>query len=294
MTNEADVQVTVQTAPLEGVQGKPKSFGGRWTYGIVIVAFLFVLMPFLFWHATWFGRPMNDAQIARAMEDRKHPREIQHALTQIEMRMEARDPSVRRWYPVLVKMAVDPVDEIRVTDAWVMGQDAKSEEFHVALVKMLADSNPMVGRNVALSLVRFGDDAGRAHLVAMLRPYPMPSPLAGKLETRLKPGDVVNPGTMVAHIEAGGKSEEVRANVPGTLDRWLAANGTEVAAGAPLVALAPSEGMVWEALRALYIVGRAEDLPDVDRYARGVDGMSPRVGRQAVATSNAIRGRAAK
>jgi hypothetical protein len=211
MTNEADVQVTVQTAPLEGVQGKPKSFGGRWTYGIVIVAFLFVLMPFLFWHATWFGRPMNDAQIARAMEDRKHPREIQHALTQIEMRMEARDPSVRRWYPVLVKMAADPVDEIRVTDAWVMGQDAKSEEFHGTLLKTLADSNPMVERNAALSLVRFGDDSGRAHLVAMLRAYPMPSPLAGKLETRLKPGDVVNPGTMVAHIEAGGKSEEVRS-----------------------------------------------------------------------------------
>lgn len=293
MTNEANVQVMVQTAPLDGVHGKPKPFGGRWTYGIVIVAFLFVLMPFLFWHATWFGRPMNDTQIARAMADRKHPREIQHALTQIEMRMEARDPSVRRWYPELVKMAADPVDEIRVTDAWVMGQDTKSEEFHGALVKMLADSNPMVGRNAALSLVRFGDDAGRAQLVAMLRPYPMASPLAGKLETRLKPGDVVNPGTMVAHIAAGGKSEEVRATMPGTLDRWLAPNGTEMASGAPLVALAPSEGMVWEALRALYIVGRVDDLPDVDRYARGVDGMSPRVGQQAAATSKAIRGRAA-
>src|SRR5262249_51014406 len=102
MTNEADVQVSVRTTPLDDAPGKGKPFGGRWTYGILIVALLFVLMPFLFWHATWFGRPMNDGQIARALADRKHPREIQHALTQIEVRMEARDPSVRRWYPELV------------------------------------------------------------------------------------------------------------------------------------------------------------------------------------------------
>jgi len=293
MTTDANVQVTIHTdPPLETPQGKAKSFGGRWTYGIVIVAFLFVLMPFLFWHATWYGRPLTDAQIAKAMADRKHPREIQHALTQIEMRIEARDPEVRRWYPQLVKLASDPVDEIRVMDAWVMGQDTASEEFHHALAQMLADPNPMVERNAALSLVRFGDDSGHAQLVAMLRPYAMPSPVAGKLETRLKPGDVVNPGTMVAHIESSGARQEIRATVPGTLERWLAANGTEVVAGQPILTLAPSEGMAWEALRALYIVGRAGDLPDVDRFTRGVEGMSPPIGQQALATSREIRARA--
>jgi biotin carboxyl carrier protein len=268
-----------------------KSFGGRWTYGIVIVAFLFVLMPFLFWNATWFGRPLTDAQIAKSLADRSHPREIQHALTQIETRIEARDASVRRWYPDMVTLASDPVDEIRVTDAWVMGQDNTSPEFHRALLNLLADPNPMVQRNAALSLVRFGDDSGHARVVAMLRPYAMPAPLAGTLETRLKPGDVVNPGTLVAHIESAGQRREVRATVPGTLDRWLAPNGVAVSASQPILTLAPSESMVWEALRALYIVGRAEDLPDVDRFARGADGFSPQIAQQAQATSRAIRSR---
>jgi biotin carboxyl carrier protein len=255
------------------------------------MAFLFVLMPFLFWNATWFGRPLTDSQIAKALADRAHPREIQHVLSQIETRIEGRDPSVRPWYPDLVKLAADPIDEIRVTDAWVMGQDNTSQDFHVALKNLLADPNPMVQRNAALSLVRFGDDSGHAQLVAMLRPYNMPSPLTGTLKTRLKPGDVVNPGTLLGHIESDGQSREVRATVPGTLDRWLAATGAPVSAGQPLNLLAPSADMVWESLRALYLVGRTEDLPDVDRFTRGVEGFSPQLAQQAQATSRAIRAR---
>jgi biotin carboxyl carrier protein len=273
-------------------ESKPRaSFGGRWTYGILIVAFLFVLMPFLFWNATWFGRPMNDAQIAKALADRTHPREIQHALAQLETRIETRDPGVKQWYPQIVTLAADPVDEIRVTDAWVMGQDNTSDEFHHALSQMLNDPNVMVQRNAALSLVRFKDDAGHLQILAMLRPYEMTSPLTGTLDTRLKPGDIVNPGTMVAHIEANGKKNEVRATVPGTLIRWLAEDHANIAAGQPLVALGPSEGMVWEALRALYIVGRSEDLPDVEQVARAAYGSSPQIGQQAQSTARAIRDR---
>ncbi|MGH9744654.1 MAG: hypothetical protein ACRD59_00915 [Candidatus Acidiferrales bacterium] len=273
---------------------KPRpSFGGRWTYGILIVAFLFVLMPFLFWNATWFGRPMTDAQIAKALADRTHPREIQHVLAQLETRIEAQDPRVKQWYPQIVALASDPVDEIRVTDAWVMGQDNTSEEFHRALIPTLNDSNVMVQRNAALSLIRFKDDSGHAQILAMLRPYEMPSPLTGTLDTRLKPGDVVNPGTMVAHIEAGGKRTEVRANVPGTIIRWLISDHGNVAAGQPLVALAPSEGMMWEALRALYITGRPEDLPDIEQVARAVYAASPQIGQQAQSTARAIRDRSA-
>jgi biotin carboxyl carrier protein len=267
------------------------SFGGRWTYGILIVALLFVLMPFLFWNATWFGRPMNDAQIAKALADRSHPREIQHALAQLETRIETRDAGVKKWYPQIAARSTDPVDEIRVTDAWVMGQDNTSEEFHRALLPMLKDPNVMVQRNAALSLVRFKDDSGHAQILAMLRPYEMPSPFTGALDTRLKPGDVVNPGTMVAHIEANGKRNEVRAAVPGTLIRWLVADHANATAGEPLVALAPSEGMMWEALRALYIVGRSEDLPDIEQAARAVYGSSPQIGQQAQSTARAIRDR---
>lgn len=271
---------------------KPAAFfGGRWTYGVVALALLFVLMPFLFWNATWFGRPLTDSQITKALADNAHPREIQHALTQIEGRIERGDPSAKRWYPQLLALAAHPVDEIRLTDAWVMGQDATSADFHRALLKLVADPQVMVERNAALSLVRFGDSSGHGAIVAMLRPYDMPSPAAGTLETRLKPGDIVNPGTLVAHVTSGGQRREVRAQVPGTLEAWRVPNGANVAAGQPLVTLAPSEGMVWEALRALYLIGRAGDLPDVDRFVRGADAMAPRIAQQAQATARAIQSR---
>jgi biotin carboxyl carrier protein len=272
-------------------ESKRPPLAAKWTFAILILAFLFVLMPFLFWNATWFGRPLTNEQIGKALRERSHPREIQHALTQIEARIEAGDPTAQQWYSQIVRLAGDPIDEIRVTDAWVMGQDNKAPEFHTALLKSLADPNPMVQRNAALSLVRFGDDSGHAQIIAMLRPYAMPSRFAGKLETRLKVGDVVNPGTMIAHIESGAQPSEVRANVPGTLGRWLVANGGTVTAGQPIVAIDPSESMEWEALRALYLVGRAEDLPDIDRFARGGEGVSQQVIRQAQATEQAIRSR---
>jgi len=267
------------------------SFGGRWALGIVALAFLFVLMPFLFWNATWFGRPLNDAQISKALADHAHPRDIQHALTQLELRIEAGDPSVRKWYPQIVHLAADPVNEIRITDAWVMGQDNTSEDFHQALVKLLSDPNVMVQRNAALSLVRFKDDSGHAQIVAMLRPSEMSSPFDGKLLTRLKPGDVINTGTMVAHVESAAGKREVRSNVPGTLDRWLVANESNVTAGQPILSLLPSESAVWEALRALYLIGTTDDLPEVAHFARGVDGMSPQIGQQAQATMKSINER---
>lgn len=270
----------------------PKSFGGRWALAIVVLTLAFVIMPFLFWNATWFGRPITDAQIAKALADRSHPREIQHVLSQFETRIERGDTSVRKWYPQMVALSKDPIEEIRVTDAWVMGQDNTAPEFHQALLPMLNDPNPMVQRNAALSLVRFHDDSGHAQIVSMLQPYVMNAPLAGVLSTRLKSGEVVNPGTLVGHIELAGKSNEIRAEVPGTVDHWLVKDGATVSPGQPILALSPNESMAWEALRALFLTGRPEDLPYVNAFVRGTDGMSPQVAVQAHATARAIQDRA--
>ena len=282
------------TAPANPSQ-KP-SFGGRWTYAILIVAVLFVSMPFLFWNATWFGRPMTDAQIAKAFQDRKHAREIQHALTQIEQRIEAKDPSARQWYPQMVTLASDPLPEIRVTDAWAMGQDNTAPEFRAALQKMLADSDPMVQRNAALSLVRFGDASGHAIILSMLAPFTATAPDAGILRERLKPGDTVNPGTMFAHIEvsaANGSSQsrEVRSQVPGTIGSWTVADKSTVTQGQPIVLIAPSQDMVWEALRALFLIGQPDDLNAIAPYAHGAEGMPPQIQQQANSTIEQIHAR---
>src|SRR6266478_854970 len=119
-------------------------------------AWLIVLMPFLFWWNTWFGRQLSDKQLIEYLQDDRKPRHIQHALVQIGERVARHDASVTRWYPDVVRLASYPIEEVRNTDAWVMGQDASSTGFHEALLKMLNDPSRMVCGNAALSLVRFG------------------------------------------------------------------------------------------------------------------------------------------
>jgi multidrug efflux pump subunit AcrA (membrane-fusion protein) len=193
-----------------------------------------------------------------------------------------------------VKSAAQGSDELRVTAAWVMGQDNQSPEFHAALLKQLTDANPMVRRNAALSLVRFADAAGHDVIAGMLAPYEMLAPRSGTLVTRLKPDDMINPGTLVAHIAVAGASAEVRSEVPGTIRQWTVSDGTSVQSGQPILIIDPSPEMVWESLRALYLIGQTSDTPAVDRYARGIVGMAPQIQQQAMLTAKAISTRITK
>src|ERR1700747_3281492 len=144
-----------QTAP-----SRPMSARNRFFF--FLVAWLIVLMPFLFWWNTWFGRHLSATQISEYLSDNKHPRHIQHALVQLGERMERRDLSAAKWYPELVRLSSYPVEEVRNTDAWLMGLDTSYAAFHETLSKMLQDSSTIVRGNGALSLVRFGDALGRA------------------------------------------------------------------------------------------------------------------------------------
>lgn len=263
----------------------------RWTYYVLALAFLFVLMPFLFWRATWFGAPLTDQEIRRDLSDSKNPRATQHALSQVEAAVRAGNPAARQWYPAIVQLAQSPVEQIRLTAAWVMGQDNHDADFHRTLLQMLNDPDPMVARNAALSLVRFADDSGHAQIVAMLQPYALTAPATGRLRTRLKIGDVVNPGTLAASIEAPSGAREVRAVVPGTLSSWTVADKSSVALNQPIAWIDPAEDMVWEALRALFLVGTPADLPNVERYVRPVEGMPAQIQKQAQLTAEAIRRR---
>ena len=189
-------------------------------------------------------------------------------------------------------LAAHQLPELRGMAAWAMGQDNQSPDFHATLIRMLTDLDPMVRRNAALSLVRFADAAGRPELIHMLRPYQLAAPTAGRLQPRLKLDDVVNPGTLLARIApAENEVFEVRSPLPGTLEAWLAAANEGVQAGQPILRLAPAPEQVWEALRALYLVGEEEDLADVERYARGVSGMPERIQQQAARTAARIRSR---
>ena len=253
---------------------------------IALFAFLLVLLPFLFWYGTWFGRKLTDAQIGSYLADTSKPRHAQHALVQIGERM-GHDPHVSRWYPAVVELSGSPLLELRQTSAWIMGQDHTYAPFHEALLKLIHDPQPMVRRNAALALSNFGDPAARPELLAMLRPSTVTAPAAGTVHYRLKLGEFVNPGTLVAHVGA----IEVRSPLPGEVRDLSRSAGATVAAGDPIVELSADKDHVWEALRALYSIGTKEDLDEIRRYVRGAPGMPEKVQEQALLTVQAIQAR---
>lgn len=266
----------------------------RWLLVVVGLTVLAIVVPFLFWHAEWFGTPLSNAQIGRYLRETSDPDQTQHALSQVADRIVRGDPSVARFYPEVAWLANSSVPQIRETAAWVMGQDNTAPLFHHTLLGMLHDSQPLVRMNAALALVRFGDSAGHAEILQMLSGKPLLAPQEGVLKRMMDVGQSVVSGSVVARILTDGTTLEVRAVSPGSLARWTAADGARVEAGQPLAVLAPNSQMAWEALRALYLIGTPEDLAAIGPYARGVAGMPPEVAEQAGLTMEAIRKRASQ
>jgi hypothetical protein len=256
-----------------------------------VTAWLICLMPFLFWWNTWFGRKLSDQQLTEYLHDAKKPRHIQQALVQVGERITRQDAASKQWYRELVRLAADPVEEVRNTDAWVMGQDTSGAGFHEALLKMLADPSPMVRGNAALSLVRFGDATGRPQILALLQPAQINSPQSGRIVDSDRPGTPVHQGGLIAKLEYGhGQIAEIRSPIPGRI-RSVAGTGATIAAGAEVAVVDPANQQVWEALRALYIVGQPDDLPAIRPYERDLPVISNDVRQQAAETEQAIRKR---
>jgi hypothetical protein len=281
------------TEPMAGTSRNPKRSMSR-AQKILFFAtgWLIVLMPFLFWWNTWFGRHLSDQQLTEYLHDDKKPRHIQHALVQMGDRMAHSDAAAKQWYPELIRLAADPIEEVRNTDAWVMGQDTSGAGFHETLLKMLADSSPMVRGNAALSLVRFGDATGRPQIVALLQPAQISAPIDGRIIDADRPGTAIHQGGLLAKLSAtaGGVPIEIRSPIPGRI-RSVSQPGANVAAGAEVAVVDPGTEQVWEALRALYVVGQLDDLPAIRPYERDLPDISNDVRQQAQETEKAIQGR---
>jgi hypothetical protein len=258
---------------------------------ILIVAVLFVAATFLAWYFSWFGRGLSDADITRYLADEKNPRHVQHALLQVQQRMERGDPSAKNWYPQLVALSGNPETEFRLTVAWLMGFDNKAPEFHDALLKLLKDTEPIVRRNAALALVRFEDSSGREELVSMLRPYVLKAPADGVVESSMHEGSTIARRTLLARIqEPDGKVVEVRSPLPGRIEKIAKPNGSQVKRDEDLLTINSDEQSVWEALRGLALVGTTEELPLIQSYANSND-VSKRVKEQANLTAQAVNRR---
>ena len=258
---------------------------------ILILAGLFLAATFLAWYFTWFGRELSDADISKYLADEKNPRHVQHALLQIQQRIERGDATSKTWYPQLIALSGSPETEFRLTVAWLMGFDNNSPQFHEALLKLLNDSEPIVRRNSALALVRFNDASGREELVAILKPYAVKANASGVIASSLQEGATVARTTLLARIgQTDGKIVELRSPLPGRIDELLKANGTQVTDGDEVLTLNSDENSVWEALRGLSLVGSAEDLPAIESYANSTS-VSGKIREQAGLAAKAIQTR---
>ncbi len=241
-----------------------------------LTAWLIVLMPFLFWWNTWFGRQLSDKQIGEFLNDEKHPRHIQHALVQLGERMGRHDASVQPLYSELIRLASHPVEEVR--------------------------PSPMVRGNAALSLIRFADASGRPYIVALLQPARIVAPSAGRVTDTDKVGTPIHQGGLIAKLQVdrsavasqnGQQTTEVRSPISGRIRTLSVAAGAAVAAGSEIASVDPGDEQVWEALRALYLVGQPDDLSAIRPYQRELPEISGRLRQQALLTEKAIRDRAA-
>jgi biotin carboxyl carrier protein len=304
---------------MTGVSRRPSNI---W---LIIVASLFIIVPFLTWYFTWFGRELSDEKIVEYLADEKKPRNIQHALTQIESRMEKNDPAVKKFYPRILELAKSPTGEVRKTVAWVMGQDNTSEDFHRALVSLLSDTEPLVRRNAALQLVRFTgangqpDASGRPELRVMLQPFEVKSPMNGTIVSILPVGSELRAGALLARIRVtsppsslithdsspitssaspdtrkptpvtiSGDVQEFRSPVDGQI-ALAVKEGETVTTAQTLATLKPDKASISAALRALAYVGTAEDLPLVESLSQTSG--ETEIANQASTTAKSIRSR---
>jgi hypothetical protein len=282
----------IPAPPVNDVQARKPGMSRTQKLLFFLAAWLICLMPFLFWWNTWFGRKLSDQQLTEYLHDTKKPRHIQQALVQVGERITRQDAAAKQWYPDLVRLAADPVEEVRNTDAWVMGQDTAGAGFHEALLKMLSDQSPMVRGNAALSLVRFGDATGRPQILTLLQPARIASPESGRIIDSDRAGTAIHQGGLIAKLEYGqGQIAEIRSPIPGRI-RSVAGTGANVTAGAEVAVVDPANDQVWEALRALYLIGQPDDLSAIRPYERDLPDISNDVRQQATETEQAIRKRA--
>ena len=282
--------------PIEDDQFSPAPRSGpsrKYPWAILVVVVLFVVIPFISWYGSWFGRPLSDSKMTEYLHDQDKPRNVQHALAQLGNRIIDRDQTVKQFYPDIIAVSQHPQAEVRMTAAWVMGQDNANEEFHSALRPLLKDTSPGVRHNAALGLVRFGDASGRPELVAMLEPYSVRSDSPGLVELIIKDeGVAVAANGPLARVKQDdGKTVEIRAPEAARVESVVVANNSRVEAGTEVMVLSPSTEQVWEALRALFLVGVPEDIPYVQRYVRPTTTMPDNVPKQAASTIEAIRAR---
>jgi hypothetical protein len=174
---------------------------------IILLVAASVALPVVFWRGTWFGTRLSDEQLSAYLADRAHPRKVQHALVEYTRRVERSDASLAEFDAALTGLVDHPREEVRSTLAWTLGWNTTGAGFQDALQTLLRDDQPLVRRNAALALSKYGDASARGVLRAMLVPYRVTTPHAGAVSDLPPKGRAIKAHTDLALIAgADGKS----------------------------------------------------------------------------------------
>ena len=146
-------------------------------------------------------------------------------------------------------------------------------------------------KSAALSLVRFGDASGRPQILELLQPATVTAAQSGRVVDTSAVGTAIHQGGIVAKLQDGTQTTEIRSPISGRLGSLFAQTGQTVASGAKIATIDPGTEQVWEALRALYLVGQPDDIPAVLPYERELRDIPDHVRQQATETEKAIRDR---
>src|SRR5258708_6459899 len=177
-------------------------------------------------------------------------------------------------------------------------ENGDQSQFHVEDSSANSSSSPlhkMSPRNLALIFVT-------AWLIVLM-------PFLFWLNTSLCPhvpdtdkvGTSLHQGGLIAKLQVdplavasqnGQHTLEIRSPISGRIHSLFVVPGSRVAAGAEVATVDPGDEQVWEALRALYLIGQPDDLSAIRPYQRELPEISDRVRQQALLTEKSIRERA--
>ena len=125
----------------------------------------------------------------------------------------------------------------------------------------------------------------------MLKNWPVPSSVAGRVKVRAEPGQWVHSDVELAVVLGeDGSMTEIRTELRGRILEVTVVADQAVAEGDSLLLLSPDPEHVWESLRGLYLMGTRAELELVESCALN-PGYTEELRRQARVTAEAIRNR---
>ena len=128
--------------------------------------------------------------------------------------------------------------------------------------------------------------------MALLQPAKIIAPANGTVEDTGKVGTAIHEDGLVAKLQYGDRAtQELRSPITGRIRSLSVDKGLRVSTGQEIATIDPGTEQVWEALRALYLVGQPEDTPAVLPYERELPDIPDHVRKQATETEKAIRDR---